>query len=96
LARNTRPSANQARLAIDELHHLALVPDMIARSENVDPALQELSGNFARDTGTPGGVLTVRNHQINVVRLHDRAEAAAHQLTSRPCDDVADKEQLHC
>ncbi len=87
--------SDEPRLAVDEVHHLALVPDVIARRHHVDAGAEQFVADLARNTGAAGGVFAVGQDQVDVVGAHESGQAALHQLPARPGHDVADEQQLH-
>jgi hypothetical protein len=51
-----------------------------------------LIADLARDAEPGGGVLRVRNHEIDLVVLDNRLEPVPDEVAPRPADDVADEE----
>jgi hypothetical protein len=85
----------QARFGADVVERFFLVPDVVARRHHADAPVEELIADFARDAEACGGVLHVRDHEIDGVVLDEGAEPAPDQLAARPPDDVADEEDAH-
>ena len=56
--------AQQARLALDVGHRLALVPGMIAECQAIGTGLKKVHGDGFRQTEAAGGVLGVHHDEI--------------------------------
>ena len=72
-------SPRQRRLiAIGGVHvidDLALVPDVIAGSDDVDAELEQLLGDLRRNAEAAGGVFTVRDGEVDRVLLLELRQA---------------------
>src|SRR5689334_19170376 len=68
---------------------------MVAGGKNVAAQIKELVGNGRCKPKSPGRVLGVGNHQIDLVRLHHVAQVVAHDLAPHAAEYVTYKENLH-
>ena len=87
--------AQQARLDGDVVEHLALVPDVVARREDVGARVEQALANLARDAIAARGVFAVDDHQIDAVAGDQRGEPDAHEIPAGPTDHIADEEEIH-
>src|SRR3546814_8716712 len=61
--------AQQARLAGDVGHHLALVPAMVAAGDDVGPGFEKLAADLVGDTEAGGRVLAVHDDEVEAEAL---------------------------
>ena len=85
----------QARLDVDVVERLALVPDVVAGRDDVHALRKQAVADLARDAVAAGGVLAVDDDQVDGVARHQRRQPHADQIAAGAPDDVADKQQLH-
>ena len=71
--------------------NLFFVPDMVSRSEDMDAEREEFFGDLGRYPEAAGGVLSVCDHQVRFVRLHEAAYVRPDHFPARLADDVADE-----
>src|SRR5437879_3260534 len=57
--------AENRSAVIETRHHLALVPDVIARGQHVDPEAEQVVSDLRRQPKTPGRILAIRDHQVD-------------------------------
>ncbi len=49
-------------MVLEAGHHLALVPDVVAGGEHVDPQAEQVIRDLRRKAEAAGGILTVGDH----------------------------------
>ena len=85
----------QPRLAVQVIVELALVPDVIAGGEHIQPHGEQLFGDGRSDAEAAGGVLRVGDGQVDVVGLDDVLQVVGDNPASRRGENIADKENVH-
>jgi hypothetical protein len=68
---------------------------VIAGRHHVDTPIQEGVADVLGHTEAGGGILGVGDREIDAVMFDEGTKAFAHQLASRPSDDVPDEEDIH-
>ena len=68
-----------------------LVPDMIARSEQIDFGIQDFFGNLRGHAETGGGIFHVGDAQIDVLLLNDGVDLFFENFPAGFAKDIADK-----
>jgi len=61
----------ESRLRADVIERLALIPNVVPRRHDVDAGVQKLIADLPRDTESRGGVLGVRDHEVDAVMVDD-------------------------
>jgi hypothetical protein len=84
-----------ARLALDELEHVALVEGMVAEREHVGARVEKRTGMRGRQPRARGRVLAVHHDEVEPPVGPEPGEAVDHGRPSRAPDDIAEKEQSH-
>src|SRR5262249_21727303 len=79
----------------DVIERFFLVPDVIARGHHIDPVLEQLIADLARDAEAGRGVFGIGNYEVDAVMLNDGAKAALHKIATGAPDDVTDEENAH-
>ena len=69
---------------------------MVAGGENVNTQFEEFLGERRGDAETGGGVLSVGQHEVDGVLLHQSGKALFDDGSSRSAENVADKKNAHC
>src|SRR5215467_9868220 len=80
---------------LEVIDDLALIPDVVSRRDHVDVELEKLLRQRGSDPETGGGVLSVRNDQIDAALAHDPRQPFLDDGSPRPPKDVADEEYAH-
>ena len=57
--------AENRSMLVEAGHHLALVPDVVAGGEHVDPKAEQVVRDLRRQAEAAGGVLAVGDHQVD-------------------------------
>ena len=57
--------AEDRSMVLEAGHHLALVPDVVAGGEHVDPQAEQVVRDLRRQAESASGVLTVGDHEID-------------------------------
>jgi len=52
-------------MIFETVHHLPLIPDVIAGGEHVDPQAEEIVGDLGSQAETSGRILAVGDYQID-------------------------------
>jgi hypothetical protein len=83
------------RVAVGHLkvvQNLALVPDVIARSEYVDAEFEKFFRDLTGDTEAGRGVLSVGNDQIDRMSSHQRSKFLLNDVSPGPSKNVPNKQ----
>src|SRR3546814_221046 len=80
--------AQQARLAGDVGHHLALVPAMVAAGDDVGPGFEKLAADLVGDTEAGGRVLAVHDDEVEAEALAQPREMRRNSIAARPADHI--------
>jgi len=83
-----RPDHGQSLIQVG--YHLLLVPNVIARCENVHAAVQELVGRINGETKAAGGILPIGDDQVDSVLQAHVGHQAANGLPAGLPDNVPD------
>lgn len=102
---NRRPLPGCSRGVVDgphksgfvrqQLDHLLLVPEMIARGDDIHPALKDRFCRLGGDAGAARGVFSVGHHNLDSPFLPQAWNHFPHHATPRRTDNIPDKQQLH-
>ena len=87
--------AQQPRLGANVVDRFLAIPDVVARCHDVEAAVEQLIANLACDAEAGRGILNVGDHEIDLVIVADRRQAAPNQLAAGAADDVADEEEAN-
>ena len=80
---------------LKQRRHLLLIPQMVARGDDVHPAPVNLPRHTRRDPRPPRGILAVRDHHMHrMLRAHCRQQFL-HRPPPRLAHDVPDKQYSH-
>jgi hypothetical protein len=85
-------------VALDHLEvvdDLALVPDVVARGDDVNIQFEQFLGERGRDTKAGGGIFTVGDDQVDPVLTHDSRQSLFDNGASGAPKNVADEENSH-
>src|SRR3546814_5502565 len=74
--------AQQARLAGDVGHHLALVPAMVAAGDDVGPGFEKLAADLVGDTEAGGRVLAVHDDEVEAEALAQPREMRRNSIAA--------------
>src|SRR5581483_10723156 len=77
------------------VQNLALVPDMIASSYDLDAQFKQLLHQRGSDAKAGCRIFTVRDYQVDVVGFDELVQVFLDHGPARPSKDVADEEDLH-
>ena len=80
--------ADEEGLAVDELHDILLVPDVIAGSDDVCPAAVELIQGSAGEALAGGRILPIDNDHINLLFPAHFLHIFTERPAARAADDV--------
>ena len=72
----------------------ALVPHVVAQGDGIDPGLEDGPGQRPGDARAGGGVLAVRDHEIEPQLGAQRRHARRHDFPARPAHDVPDEKEF--
>src|SRR5262249_9437940 len=87
--------AQQPIRGVERVVDLLLVPDVIARREDVDRHLGHLVEELNRQAEAASRVLDVDDYKVYIVFVDDLRQRGVERATSGLTDDVADKEDVH-
>ena len=85
----------QARLAGEVIEQLALVPNVIAGSEDIEAQSEKFFGDRRRDTEASGGVFGIGDGQIDAIGLNDVLQVIGDNAAARGSKDIPNKENVH-
>ena len=85
----------QARLLFDVIDDLALVPDMVARGQHIDPRGKQIIADLRRHAETAGRVLAIDHQKIQLQFSPQRGSGFDHRVTRRAPDNVTQKQNPH-
>jgi hypothetical protein len=74
---------------------LALVPDVVAGSDDVGAEFEELFCDGGGDAEAAGGVFSVDDEEVDGVGFEDVGEVFADDVATGGSEDVADKKDVH-
>src|SRR3981081_332743 len=80
---------------LEVVEDLALVPNVIAGSDDVNIEFEQLFGQRRRNAETRGRILSIRNDDINRLVADNSRQPILDDQPSRPSKNVADKENPH-
>ena len=83
--------SQKARCAAQIIVDLALVPDVIACGEHIDPQFEQVLGNQGRDAEAACGILPVGDSQVDLLRFDDVLQVVGDNAAPRGGEDVADE-----
>ena len=73
-------------MAREVIVDFALVPDVIAGGEDVEPVAEQFVGQMRRNAETSGGILGVGNSEVDLLVRHDLAQMLSNDGTARSCE----------
>jgi hypothetical protein len=76
---------------LKEVHDFALVPDVVAGSEDVNPQLEQFFRDLRGDAEPGRRILTVCNDQVDGVVSHQRRQPFFYDIAARPAKNVTNK-----
>ena len=85
----------QPRLPLEVVVDFPLVPDVVARGEDVDAHGEQFLGDQRRDPESAGGVLTVGHHQVDALAGNDFRQALGDGPPAGGREHVPDEQQIH-
>ena len=85
----------QARLPRQVIEDLALVPDVIAGGQHVEPEREEVLGDRRRNAEAAGRILGIGDRQVDVIRRDDVLQVIGDDAAAGRSEDVADEENVH-
>src|SRR3989304_720119 len=88
--------AQQGRLAVQVGVYLAVVPDVVARRDDLDAGLEHLVGGAGRQPLAAGGVLAVGDDEVNAVAAPDAGQSTGQGPASHLPHHIADPKYVHC
>jgi hypothetical protein len=81
--------------SLEEIDNLALVPDMVASSKNVNSHLEEVFSQRRREAETRGCVLPISEHEINGMLFYERWKTIFDYGSSWSAENVTNKKNAH-
>jgi len=85
----------EVRVLVDEAQDFSLVPDVVSRGEQVNPALQEFIHRVPRDAEARGCIFAVGDDQLDAAFSHEPRQELPHGAAPRPPDNIPDEQDLH-
>ena len=95
IGREVIGGSHDARLAVQIAAEPALVPGVVPERDAVDAGREDLVGQAIGDAGAVGGVLAVRDHEVELELLAQARDERLNGFATRPPEDVGDEEQPH-
>ena len=84
----------QARLAREVIVNFALVPDMIAGGQDVEPVAEQILGQLRRDPESARGIFRVGDRQMNVFRRDDVFQMPRDEVPADGAENITDKKKV--
>ena len=86
--------AHHSALGLGELQELPVPPDVVAGRQHVHSRAQEVFRHARSDPQSTGGVLPVRDGELNLIAAQKLGEALPDGSPAGPAEDVADEQQI--
>ena len=86
----------QTRFILYQIQRFAFIPDMIARSQNIDLSItQQLVQNGRRHAEPAGRILCIHDRQLGIVSVLKVSQITAQHPPSWPAEYIPYKQYLH-
>ena len=86
---------HEARFRLQELGHLALVPEMVPGGDDVDTGGKDLGRGGGRDSGAAGGVLAIGHDVVEPEGLPEHRDPFPTRPSPGFTHDVSDEQNAH-
>ena len=87
--------AQDAPLPVEQAHGLALVPDVIAAADDIDPGGENFLTDLFRDAEAAGRVLAVGDDEIDAELAAQARQVPGQRLAPGPADDISTEQEFH-